>query len=398
MNLFSLAPELPFLDALATAWLRRAGGDPMAVARGVILLPTRRAARALADAFLRCSDGRPLLLPRILALGALDEAPLALAGALDLPPAVDPARRLAELSRLILALKGAFGAPKTADRAWMLAGELAALMDDAEQAEIDLARALPGAADASFAEHWQQTLRFLDIVTRAWPAWLAEQGLMNPAARHVALIEAQALAWEADPPDVPLLAAGMTGAIPVVTRLLGRIATLEHGAVLLPGLDQTMDEAAWDAIEATHPQAGLKRLLDGIGARRGDVQDWPAPACTVQPGRAATLARALLPAASLDQWTAPGKPDIAGLYRLSPADQQEEAAAIALVLREALQTPGNRAALVTPDRDLARGSPSRTRRPPCCCAWRPRRWRKSSPPSRCSACSSPRWPPPVCHR
>ena len=44
---------------------------------------------------------------------------------------------------------------------------------------------------------------------------------------------------------------------------------------------------------------------------------------------------------------------IDGLLRLAPADQQEEAAAIALVLRQALETPGARAALVTPDRDLA---------------------------------------------
>ena len=81
------------------------GGDPLAVSRGLILLPTRRAARALAEAFLRASGGRPLLLPRITALGALDEAPLTLAGALDLPPAVEPARRLAALTRLILAMQ-----------------------------------------------------------------------------------------------------------------------------------------------------------------------------------------------------------------------------------------------------------------------------------------------------
>ena len=96
MNLFTLAPDRPFLDALAQAWLDRAGtGDPLAPARGLILLPTRRAARALAEAFLRVSDGRPLLLPRITALGALDEAPLALAGVLDLPPAIEPMPRLA---------------------------------------------------------------------------------------------------------------------------------------------------------------------------------------------------------------------------------------------------------------------------------------------------------------
>ena len=42
-----------------------------------------------------------------------------------------------------------------------------------------------------------------------------------------------------------------------------------------------------------------------------------------------------------------------GLTRLNAADQQQEAQAIALVLRGALETPGAQAALVTPDRNLA---------------------------------------------
>ncbi len=133
-----------------------------------------------------------MLLPRITALGALDEAPLALAGALDLPPAVEPMQRLAALSTLILAMKGEGGAPRTADRAWLLAQELASLMDEAERAGIDLAERLPDAADPEYAAHWAQTLKFLHIVTDVWPAWLAENGVMNPAARQVALLEAQA--------------------------------------------------------------------------------------------------------------------------------------------------------------------------------------------------------------
>src|SRR5579883_2143353 len=111
---------------MAAQWLATRGGDPMQVARGVILLPTRRAARALADAFLRASGGRPLLLPRITALGAIDEAPLALSGALAVPPAVQPMQRLAALTKLILAMRGKNGAPQTADGAWPLAAELAA--------------------------------------------------------------------------------------------------------------------------------------------------------------------------------------------------------------------------------------------------------------------------------
>ena len=353
MNLFNIPPSVSFLDALATEWLDRAG-DNLDAARGLILLPTRRAARSLAEAFLRASGGRPLLLPRITALGALDEAPLVLAGALDLPPAVEPAQRLAVLTRMILAMHGADGAPNTADRAWTLAGELAALMDEAERAEIDLARRLPEAADPAYAAHWARTLEFLHIVTRAWPAWLAEQGMMNPAARQVALLNAQAASWQAEPPTERVLVAGTTGGIPAVARLLRVVARLPTGAVVLPGLDTELSNEIWDQLDESHPQAGLRRLLIRLDARRDDVRPWPQ--CTSgarSSARTDTLARALLPAQALVEWRHPASLSVDGLWRLSPADQQEEAAAIAMVLRDAIETPGAHAALVTPDRDLA---------------------------------------------
>jgi ATP-dependent helicase/nuclease subunit B len=352
VNLFTIPAHAPFLDALAAVWLAR-GGDALSASRGLILLPTRRAARALAEAFLRATDGRPLLLPRITALGALDEVPLALHGALTVPPAVEPMPRLAVLATMILRMRGANGAPRTIEGAWPLAAELAALMDEAERAEIDLARALPDAADAAYAEHWGKTLEFLRIVTGMWPEWLAEQGLMNPAARQVALLDAQARAWADHPPDEPIWIAGTTGGIPAVARLLRVVADLPAGCVVLPGLDTVLDDAAWDALDDSHPQAGLRRLLADLGATRGDVRPWPTIAGAVPPERVGLLRQALLPAASLAAWltASPAPPD--RLWRLSPADQQEEAAAIALVLRAALQKPGTSAALVTPDRALA---------------------------------------------
>ena len=408
MKLFTIGPDQPFLDAIAADWLARAGKDPLAVARGLILLPTRRAARSLTEAFLAQTEGRPCLLPRITAFGALDEAPLAMAGSLDLPPAVPGPLRLAQLTRLIMALEGRFGAPATADRAWPLAVELAALMDEAERAEVDLREALPSLAAENYAEHWAITLRFLEIVTSAWPAWLVDNGLMNPAARQVALLDAQSGSWSARPPLHPVLAAGSTGGIPAVARLLRVVAQMPGGRVVLPGLDLALPEAAWEALEDSHPQAGLRRLLTALGARRGDVEPWDT-ASVISPERVALLNKALLPAIALDEWrnlVMPGldpgihavrqvtsdvlahrsefhaggrsRPDAvdggiksghddanampspAGgrassptLWRLSAADQQEEAVAIALLLRRALDVPNQRAALVTPDRDLA---------------------------------------------
>jgi inactivated superfamily I helicase/RecB family exonuclease len=353
LNLFTVPPHLPFLEAIARGWLAR-GDDPLTVSRGLILLPTRRSARALADAFLRVGDGKPMLLPRITALGALDEAPLALAGALELPPPVEPMQRLAALTRLILALNGQSGAPRSADRAWLLARELALLMDEAERVGCRLPQCLPDAADPEYAGHWSQILKFLHIVTGLWPEWLGDNGVMNPAARQVALLEAQAQAWEENPPSYPILIAGTTAGIPAVARLLRVVARLPLGQVVLPQLDMVMDDEAWAALEPCHAQAGLARLLAELDATREDVQVWPGGAPQAVPrSRFPLLSRVLLPSDALHDWLDPETVSLEGLSRLDAADQQQEAQAIALVLREALETPGAQAALVTPDRELA---------------------------------------------
>lgn len=351
MNLFTIPPGAPFLDTLAAWWLAR-DADPMRQADGLILLPTRRAARALSLAFLRAAEGRPLLLPRIAAIGAQDEAPLALHGALAMPDAVPQPERLAALTRLVMALDGQYGAPVQADRAWLLAVELARLIDEAHREGVALAEVLPRLVPDAYAAHWNDTLRFLQIVTAAWPRWLADNERIDPADRAVRLLRAQAAAWQAAPPATPVVIAGTSGGIRAIAELMAVASRLPQGSVILPGLDLAMPDDVWDAMDEAHPQAGLRTLLAQMGATRGDVRPWPG----LQPSpRAAAIWTSLLPAAGLGAWrgTPAPAPALHGLERLAPSDQQEEAVAIAMALRHALETPGAQAALVTPDRVLA---------------------------------------------
>jgi ATP-dependent helicase/nuclease subunit B len=106
-SVFNLPAGISFVDALAERLLQESGGEPLALARMQILLPTRRAVRSLSEAFLRISDGRPLLLPRMRPLGDLDaeelmmtapeEAAEAFGG--DVPPAIPMMRRQVLLAR-----------------------------------------------------------------------------------------------------------------------------------------------------------------------------------------------------------------------------------------------------------------------------------------------------------
>ena len=347
MKLAAFPTGAAFLPALAKAWL----DAPEEPGAGMIILPNRRAARALAAAFLPANGGKALLLPRIIAPGAIDEAGIALTGALALPPAIPVLARQSILAKLILALNGANGAPRKLARAWALAADLAVLLDEADEAEIELAETLPNVVAAELASHWQTTLQFLEIVTHRWPEILAGMGMLNPTARQSALIDAQSESWRENPPPEKIWLV-TAGANPALTRLAAVVAKLPNGAVILPGYDWTMDDAAWGMLGDTHEAAGTDRLLTALGARREEVRAWSAEQ-RIPEGRVRLLSEALLPAACLQSWQSQAVFDLTGLHRLTTRDEQSEATAIAIALRDALEMPGATTALITPDRGLA---------------------------------------------
>jgi ATP-dependent helicase/nuclease subunit B len=382
MNLYAIPPAAPFLETLAAGLLTRLpADDPAALARVTLLLPTRRAARGLREAFLRAAGGRALLLPRMRALAGLstEEADeLALPDLLDLPPAVEPLTRQAVLAAMAQRIPRRHGGPATPEQAWLLAGELARLFDEIalEERDLDmlehasaedfaeawLAR-LDGLVPDRHATHWQITTAVLRAAAQDWTGWLTDRGLLDIGVRRVKALAAQVAAWRDAPPEHPTIAAGIGagGTIPAAAALLRRLAGTPRGAVVLQGLPEPMDAGLWEAVRTapTHPLAGQARLLAAMHATPADLRPWHAPAPTgAAPDRAVLLGRALTPAEGLPAWTQRDRPRwsaaLSGLSRLVAADAQQEAAAIALLLRESIETPGERAALITPDRDLAR--------------------------------------------
>ncbi len=363
-TVFNVPAGVTFVDALVAGIRARHGDDPIALSSVTVLLPTRRACRALRDAFLRLSNGKPTLLPVMRPLGDIEEDELALAVAeqswegddaaatLALPPALSPIRRRLLLAQLIQHRD----ADMPADQALFLAGELARLLDQMQIEEVPFA-ALSGIVPTELAHHWQEVLTFLGIVSDEWPRLLAAEGAMDAAERRSKLLDAQAALWSARPPQGPIIAAGSTGTVPATARLLRVVGRLAEGCVVLPGLDVAMPEASWNDVDAAHPQYAMKHLLDVLGVARAGVDLWPSPGVAApMPARITLLGEALKPAAAWAEPSAgPIDPEAArNLYRLDCTNPEEEARAIALALREALETEGRTAALVTPDRALAR--------------------------------------------
>ncbi|HXV24540.1 MAG TPA: double-strand break repair protein AddB [Alphaproteobacteria bacterium] len=374
-SVFNLPAGACFVDALAERLIAESKGDRLALARMQILLPTRRAVRSLTEAFLRVGEGQPLLLPRLRPLGDLDaeelvmtapeEAAEAFSG--SVPPSIPVPRRQVLLARAIM--KGPHK-PARFDQALALGRELGRFLDQVQADGLSLDR-LEELVPADYAVHWQETLRFLKVLREIWPQIRAAEGGIDPGERRLKLIEAQAARWRAVPPDHPVIAAGSTGSLTPVAELLAVIARLPQGRVILPGLDRDCDPGIWAEVgkDPAHPQHGLARLLDRLELAPSDVPDWPVGRhAPLAHGRHALFMAALRPAAVADLagYRGPAPKELArilsGLKRLDSENPEAEARAIALLMREALETPGKTAALITPDRGLARRVAAELRR------------------------------------
>lgn len=362
ISLFTIPSGENFVDALAKGLLAECP-DPIVLSRTLILLPTSRACRALAEAFLRAGDGKALLLPRMAPLGDVDVDEFDFhddegGGGLDLPPAAPPLRRQLLLASLVLKLGAVRGGEKPSpEQAVTLAASLAKLLDEVHIAGVSF-DALADLAPQELAAHWEITLEFLKIVTAHWPALMEQEGWMDRALRRRALMERRADLWEKNPPAFPIIAAGSTGSMPTTARLLQIVAGLPQGRVILPGLDRILDEQIWLDLPPTHPQYNLSRLLARMEVVRDQVQEWPR--CADSP-RARLISEALRPDGVSADWrsrdalSATERDEVlGGLTRLDCQTPAEEAGAITLMMRETLNHPGKRAALVTPDRSLAR--------------------------------------------
>src|SRR5262249_53351608 len=256
-----------------------------------------------------------------------------------------------------------------------LADDLARLMDDLATREVAWSR-LDGLVPEHVDRYWQLTLEFLAIARETLPAILAERNAIEPAAHREPARPGAAR-------HGPVIPAGSTGSRPATAKLLATIARLPHGAVVLPGLDTDLDDDAWNAIAQggedggedgggdggqarepdswpalRHPQVPMRSLVPRIRTGGGDVVRLRPPAAH---GREVLLSEALRPARATDRWQnrlravdADLTRGLAGLTVVEAANAEEESLAIAVVLREAVEHEGMTAALVTPDRALAR--------------------------------------------
>src|SRR5258706_10199559 len=391
MRVFSVPVSAPFLRTVIAALVDgrlvdgfEARAHPEKLAQATLYLPTRRAGRMAREIFLDVLKTDAVVLPRIVALGDIDEDELNFAeesqqygGAapLDIPPKLAELERRLTLARLVAAwAKSPVSAPLVVGgpaSTLALAGDLARLMDDMVTRGVGW-EALDGLVPDQLDKYWQHSLEFLQIARQAWPVHLQEIEKIEPAARRDLLIAAEAARLTTHH-DGPVIAAGSTGSMPATAKFLHTVAALPQVAVVLPGLDTELRDDAWQLIggvrdgqgkftqppASNHPQFAMHALLHRFGIRRGDVEILGEPAAH---GRDVLVSEAMRPSNATAEWhrrlDQPAIADkisrgLANLSIIQGANPEIEALAIAVAMREARHLDKT-AALVTPDRALAR--------------------------------------------
>ena len=363
VSVYTIPSHRSFADALAAGLIARFGKGPLDLARGRILLPNNRAVRAVTEAFVRAS-GNGLLLPRLIPIGDPDIGDR-IGGTLEpmdeepVPPAIDPTDRLLKLASLIRGEGSAESLRLAAD----LARTLDALLIE-EIAPTALRDAVGEATE--LARHWEVSLAKLELIYDQWPAILRDEGALDLAERRNRLLRRLAERWAGEPPSGFTVAAGITTAAPAVAALVGTVARMPGGMVVLPGLwlAELFPKEEWESLgpdengrgETAHPQFHLKLLLDRMGIARDEVQRWRwSGRAASPPARSRAVANAMAAPDFSHKWETlrPAERRLSGVRLAELPDAAAEAQAIALALREALETPGKTAALVTPDRQLA---------------------------------------------
>ena len=379
-KVYSIAAHRGFADALVAGLIPRYAEPDLGLARLTLLLPSRRAERIVTEAFVRLSVSG-LLLPRMAVVGDLDLdetlGPLLdpLGGGADIPPAADPLRRKLRLAQLLGESMGKDAPPMPA--LLRLAFDTGRTIDRLAIEGIGFERLIEeriAGIVGEQARHWIDSTRQFATILAQWQLELADRGEIDGPERRNRLFDHAAARWRTAPPAHPVVAAGVTSASPSLARLLRVIAESPRGAVILPDLDLALDGETWDLLGTagalaeqddppfgerdalTHPQYHLKLLLNRMGVARDEVDPWHrAGLAAAPPERSRAISNLFLPSSASARWVdlPAAQRRLSGVRLMNSAHPGEEAQAIAILIREALEVPERRAALVTPDRGLA---------------------------------------------
>ena len=367
-RIFTIAASGPFLEVLAEQILDGfpldASDQKPLLTDWTILLPTRRATRVFIQILASKSGQGALLLPRVKPIGDFDDE-----AEFHTDSDFEASKYISQNGLLFLLLdlisdwarknpdiELAQNISASPRQRLGLALSLRTLLHQLDTQEMDLSN-LPLAYELELSEHRQAILELLGLIHHALPARLGELHLARFASWRNEMLRREATRLGNDRAPRPIIVAGSTGTIPATRALLRAASEHPMGAIVLPGLDQVLDDESWESLAPEHPQYSMKRMLEEFGTERDQVQRLGAS----NHPKSFLMAELLRPTSTAQAWHNVLPPNreileqaVDGISLIETRDRHTEARVIAHILRQSLSFESPKSvALVTPDRDLA---------------------------------------------
>ncbi len=319
-----------------------------------IFVPTNRLAKALQTDILRKFDGTPTLMPHIISIShddSITDTTEFYGGAYIAPP-IDNTQRQLWLADAVWGYYNTAAALENISFAMAIeyANQLSQLFDNLQLYEVSFDDFLNCAGDmgGAVSDHWAVTTTFLQHFYPLWQAYLKQQGVCDVGAYRMQCY--RHLIDHLHTRTNRIFCVGFTATYPIIGRLIDEVAGLPNSTVILPAY---ADSAYTDDIrnDPSHPYYVM-------AAHVGDSRPQMLPAA--RPQRHTICSQVFLPAVCTRDWNTISPADKAeqdvfsGMRFMTCSTPVEEAMAIALALREVLETEGKTGALITADKHLSR--------------------------------------------
>lgn len=240
--------------------------SPLELAQTIIFVPNHRASITLRQLFSTFSSS--LLLPKIISLSDISNNPLNVKEIDELHPAINKWQRLGILSQLIQKL------PKydSVNQSLKSAQKLSTLLDEIQRIGIDT-KLIGSLKEQEFAEHHQQNLLFLQIITEEWPRILNDANVIDIQDKLQLSLTALAEHWKAFPPSYKIIIAGSNGSTLGIKKLMKTILNLPQGQIFIQDLnEEEKNKSPSYCNQSTHPQYSIQNLLTFLEINPSEIQ------------------------------------------------------------------------------------------------------------------------------
>lgn len=348
--------------------------DPLMWTNVTLMLPTRKAIKNL-NANFHLYTGREVgFLPKMICLGEFENDD-------DLPQSTQkwPAISLLERKLILLPLVEKWlehfqtheqnNQQHYLPQLLLFIDELLEVIDvfTLEHAQLDL---IQTSVSGQYDEFWLKSLAFLDIVLKQYPPILAHMQKTDPKREYqLRALEFVEKLKHISSNQIYVLA-GSTGSVKSTALMMSALARHSHGAVVLPSFDVELDANTWDLIAQektqnarlmTHPQYYMSHFVHSLGLVPQDVVQLCQNPSKDSADFRELIALGFRPSEGHSHWqqqlkTLSKRSDFGQLGQhltyIEASHLDEEAQAIACILRNALEDQKTKAMVITPNRIL----------------------------------------------